>query len=103
MAPSNAPWIVHRRIKLNAAAPADFPGSVPGMLGFEQLGGGRWIVTYDVRVVQFATIAAALETAQPAGWCWRWLIGWRQFQDVNSRDGLLAKEGPCCNRPPRRR
>jgi len=102
MAPSNAPWIVRRRIRLNAAAPADFPGSVPGVLGFEQAGGGRWVVTYDVRSVQFAAIAAALEAAQPAGGFWRWLIGWRQFQDVNNRDGLLAKDGACCNRLPRK-
>lgn len=103
MAPSNAPWIVRRRIRLNAAPPTDFPGLVPGVLGFDRGPGGRWVVTYDVRVVQFAEIAAALETAQPAGWGWRWLIGWRQFQDVNSRDSLLAEGGACCNRPPRKR
>jgi len=72
------------------------------VLAFEPLGGGRWVVTYDVRVVQFAAIAAALESAQPAGWCRRWLIGLRQFQDVNNRDSLLAKGGACCNRPPRK-
>lgn len=72
------------------------------MLGFESLADGRRVVTYDVRVVQFAAIAAVLESVQPAGWCWRWLIGLRQFQDENNRNALLAKGGACCNRPPRK-
>lgn len=98
----DAPWKIRRTVRLKMVAPVDLLDTLPGVLGFEPLAAGRWAVTYDVRIVQFATIAAALEAAQPAGWGWRWLIGWRQFQDVNNRDSLLAQGGACCNRPPRK-
>ena len=97
------PWQITRTVRLAGTVREDRLENVAGVIEFRQVSAQRWRVIYDVREVQFATIADALATAHPKAWCWRWRVGWRQFQDVNNRDNLLAKDGPCCNRPPRPR
>lgn len=98
-----APWRLRRTLSLIATPSPDVLAALPGVQEFIPDSGTRWSVVYDVREVQFATIAAALGDVCPSGWFWRLQVGWRQFQDVNTRDNLLAKDGACCNRPPPRR
>lgn len=101
--PGQALWRKQRTLSLRGAPDPQALRSVPGVLAFRPDSGACWIVVYDVRVIQFAAIAAALANICPDDWLWRMRVRWRQFQDVNIRDNLLAKDGACCNRPPRKR
>ncbi len=97
------PWKMRRKLILPVQPSPDILAAVAGVLEFRPDSGPCWQVIYDVRKVQFATIAAALIDVCPSGLFWRLQVRWRQFQDVNVRDNLLAQEAACCNRPPSRR
>lgn len=97
------PWRIRRTLSLVAAPAADALAALPGVLEFKPGPATCWSVVYDVREVQFATLVAVLAGVCPSSWFWRMRVRWYQFQDVNIRDSLLAKDGPCCNRPPRPR
>lgn len=94
------PWQVSRTLKLRGNPP-DLSQQIAGVLQWQAKENGRYWVCYDVREVQFATLAKALNESHASGMFWRWRVAWYQFQDENNRDNLLAKDGPCCNRPPR--
>lgn len=100
----NAPWIVRRTVCLNANVAECWLTALrelPGMIGVE-VKDRRCKMVYDVRQIQFAAIVAVSGNALAGGRLWQWRVRWWQFLDTNNRDGLMAKEGACCNRPPPR-
>lgn len=102
---NKAQWVTQRVIRLTAATTTKLSealGGLPGIISIEQVNGNRWMLCYDVRVIQFAAIATAMKPYLSSGWFWRCKTTWFNFEDENNRDSLLSKGGACCNKPPRR-
>lgn len=101
---NESPWMTHHNVRLIGTTSVDINNTLhnlPGILSIEQTGSDRWTIRYDVRAIQFATVATVLKPYLPVNWFWRWKTSWFSFADVNSRDSLLSKGGACCNKPPR--